>query len=215
MFPPGRFAATTPAGRRAAGQLSRGCDLIGAHSCCQAPDEDPDNPENVILLYTGRSHHTGRSHPKADKVTTTTIPGTASPPTDRGGHARSLNGIFLNLNGDPARSSSTAARSCMSGRSRMASRARGNSHTDIHHLRPADVICTAHRATWTSMRASLHIAVALPGAMRTVSSCSTWTSALPTWRRARPGSDRRRQSQRPAARAPQHPAGVARSRSGH
>ena len=38
LLPPSRLAATRPAGHRAGGQLSSGCDLVGRGGWCQTPD---------------------------------------------------------------------------------------------------------------------------------------------------------------------------------
>jgi endonuclease I/endonuclease/exonuclease/phosphatase family metal-dependent hydrolase len=77
-------------------------------------DEDPDNPENVILLYTGRSH------PKPDKVSTALNP-------DHNDDSWNREHVWPKSHGFPS--------------------AGQLAHTDIHHLRPADVTCNSDRGS--------------------------------------------------------------------
>ena len=75
-------------------------------------DEDPDNPDNVILLYTGRSH------PKPDKVSSTLNPNHNNDSWNR-------EHVWPKSHGFPSEGQLA--------------------HTDIHHLRPADVTCNSDR----------------------------------------------------------------------
>jgi endonuclease I len=84
-------------------------DLWGA---LDFTDEDPDNPDNVILLYTGRSH------PKADKVSTVLNP-------DHDDDSWNREHVWPKSHGFPSQGQLA--------------------HTDIHHLRPADVTCNSDR----------------------------------------------------------------------
>lgn len=75
-------------------------------------DGDPENPDNVILLYTGRSHS------KPNKVS-----GTLNP--DHNDESWNREHVWPNSHGFPSEGQLA--------------------HTDIHHLRPADVTCNADR----------------------------------------------------------------------
>jgi endonuclease I/endonuclease/exonuclease/phosphatase family metal-dependent hydrolase len=75
-------------------------------------DEDPDNSDNVILLYTGRSH------PKPDKVSSTLNPNHDNDSWNR-------EHVWPKSHGFPSEGQLA--------------------HTDIHHLRPADVTCNSDR----------------------------------------------------------------------
>jgi serine protease len=75
-------------------------------------DEDPDDPDNVILLYTGRSH------PKTDKVSTVLNP-------DHDNDSWNREHVWPKSHGFPSQGQLA--------------------HTDIHHLRPADVTCNSDR----------------------------------------------------------------------
>jgi endonuclease I/endonuclease/exonuclease/phosphatase family metal-dependent hydrolase len=77
-------------------------------------DEDPDNPDNVILLYTGRSH------PKADKVSSVLNPNHDNDSWNR-------EHVWPKSHGFPS--------------------AGQLAYTDIHHLRPADVTCNSDRGS--------------------------------------------------------------------
>jgi hypothetical protein len=121
-------------------------------------DEDPDNPDNVILLYTGRSH------PKADKVSTVLNP-------DHNNDSWNREHVWPKSHGFPSQGSSRTPTSI----------------TFARRTSPATPIS----ATSTSTRASSRTPIALPGAMRTASSRAmrlramspgcyfTWTSATP------------------------------------
>jgi endonuclease I len=75
-------------------------------------DEDPDNADNVILLYTGRSH------PKPDKVSSVLNPNHDNDSWNR-------EHVWPKSHGFPSEGQLA--------------------HTDIHHLRPADVTCNSDR----------------------------------------------------------------------
>ena len=75
-------------------------------------DEDPDNPGNVILLYTGRSH------PKPDKVSSVLNPNHDNDSWNR-------EHVWPKSHGFPSEGQLA--------------------HSDIHHLRPADVTCNPDR----------------------------------------------------------------------
>jgi endonuclease I len=75
-------------------------------------DEDPANADNVILLYTGRSH------PKPDKVSSVLIP-------DHDNDSWNREHVWPRSHGVPSEGQLA--------------------HSDIHHLRPADVTCNADR----------------------------------------------------------------------